>query len=498
MANDQATKARKRIQTTTICSGWDGVTSSSVTMACPDNAGLAQHDIKVLPSAPVSDTGGAALVWIRPVDCAYFVRLGYLRLSVGEMVFRGMFDAVRLDVATAWPGVTVTATVSSIGTTYNSSASEGNETHWRRRYVRTTVASGWNGQSTITKQIVDHAPLSQHMVSIGGAVGSVQVFGSLDNDPFVPLGSLDASGEFLICTGYYDRIMLSPTISSGSATADVHSIAQELIVDDADTAPGSPMLTKDGDVDVVPEGRQMLWSVSGSVSGNGSLEIDGAFVEQSTPAQLVQQSAFTSSGNFTVPENVTMIYVSACAGGGGGAGSMSTGATAQTCGAGGGGGAGQAVSRMPLSVTPLSVLAITVGIAGQGGTAPPAGLNPGGSGLSGGTTSIGTLLSLTAGQGGVPPGVTFSSGGPGGQGFPYGQYGADGTGGAKGGNGASSLFGTGGFGGRGALGTGTVAGTAASGYGAGGGGAGGTYGSTANTNGSAGANGSPGYVLIEW
>lgn len=279
MAQTQATKSRKRIQTTDICSGWTG-TPASVSMDCPNNAGLAQHDLKVVPSQTAADSAGSVLAWIRPVDCGYFVRLGYLRLAVGEMVFRGLFDAVRLDVATGWTDpVTVDATISSIGTTYNSSSSEGDETHWRRRYLRTNVASGWNGASVVTKQIVDHGPLSQHMVSIGGATGTVQVFGSFENNPFVSLGSLDAGGAFIVFTGYYDRIMLVPNISSGSASADVHSIAQELMIDDMEPPAGSPMIAQDGEVQTIPAGHQMLWSVSGEIIENGSLEIDGAFVE---------------------------------------------------------------------------------------------------------------------------------------------------------------------------------------------------------------------------
>lgn len=278
MANIQATKSRKRIQTTDICSGWTGV--ASVSMECPNNAGLAQHDLKVIPSQPVTDTGGCVIAWIRPVDCSYYVRLGYLRLVVGEMMFRGMFDAVRLDVATAWTNpVTVSASVSSIGTTYNSSSSEGDETHWRRRYVRTTVADGWDGKATATKQIIDHAALSQHMISIGGGVGTVEAYGSFNNGPYVLLGSLDAGGGFTVFTGYYDRIMLTPNVSSGIVNADVHSIAQELMIDDVGPNPGAPMQTEDGNVDLIPSGRQMLWSGSGEVVGNGSLDISGALVE---------------------------------------------------------------------------------------------------------------------------------------------------------------------------------------------------------------------------
>lgn len=278
MSNAQATKSRKRIQTTQICSGWTG--AASVSMDCSDNAGLAQHDLKVVPSQTIADDAGCVLAWIRPIDCKYFVRLGYLRLSVGELVFRGLFDAVRLDVATPWPSnVTVAASISSIGTTYNSSSSEGDETHWRRRYLRTNVAGNWNGTEVVTKHIIDHSPLSQHMISVGGGVGTVQAAGSLNNAPYVPLGSLDAGGGFVVFSGYYDRIMLTPNVSSGPVHADVHSIAQELMIDESGAKPVSPMSTLDGDVDMIPAGHQMLWSTAGELVGNGSLDISGALIE---------------------------------------------------------------------------------------------------------------------------------------------------------------------------------------------------------------------------
>lgn len=277
MATNTAAKSRKRIQTTTLCTGWSG--AASVSMACPDNAGLAQHQIKVIPSAPVGDMGGSVTVWARPVDCEYYVRVGNLRLDVGEMLFRGLFDGVKLVPLTAWTAAVVAASLSSIGTTYNSSSSEGDETHWRRRYVRTRVSASVSGTAAASRSMPDHAPLSQHMVSAGGGVGSLEVLGSLNKSPFVQVAELDASGDFALFTGYYDNIMVVPNISSGSAMVDVHSIAQELMIDEIGPAPGTPMVTLDGDVDVVPDNRQMLWSVAGEIEGNGSLEIDGALVE---------------------------------------------------------------------------------------------------------------------------------------------------------------------------------------------------------------------------
>lgn len=286
---EKSNRSRKRIQTTQICTGWDG--ASSVTASCPNNAGLAQHDLKVVPSGS-TDTG-CVLVWLRPIDCAYYVRLGYLRLSTGEMAFRGLFDAIRLDVATPWAGITVTASISSIGTTFNSSSSEDNETQWRRRYVHTTLAKNWDGvvPSSQSQSVPDHVHLSQHMLSIGGGTGSVQMSGSLGSGPFVLLGSVDASGGFLVFTGYYDNILLSANAAAGAPPmqADLHSIGQELLLDTTGPDTGSPMTVSDGDIGAVPVGKKMVWSSDGETEGNGSLDISGAF-EDSTAVGGVQGS----------------------------------------------------------------------------------------------------------------------------------------------------------------------------------------------------------------
>jgi hypothetical protein len=201
---------------------------------------------------------------------------------------------------------------------------------------------------------------------------------------------------------------------------------------------------------------------------------------------------FTSSGSFTVPVGVTTIYASGCAGGSGGGGSNTT--SSNNSGGGGGGGYGQSIQKVPYTVTPGQVIAITIGAGGAGGAIGTAG-------GAGGSTIVGSLITLAGAGGGQPGGAAgaTSSGGIGGSGYPYGGYGTDSgaTAGVGGGGwGASGPFGGGGANGRGNGGT-AISGRDAYGYGSGGGGAGGVSQSVTGS-GAAGGNGMPGVVIIEW
>ncbi len=233
---------------------------------------------------------------------------------------------------------------------------------------------------------------------------------------------------------------------------------------------------------------------------------------QATPFSqtLNRLAAFTSSGNFTVPQGVTTIIVSACAGGGGGGGGGGTVGTTSGVGGGGGGGAGcgQSALKQVYAVTPGQTIPITVGGGGNGGAAGGSGGGNGQQGTAGGNTVVGTLLTLTGGSGGIgalgvtnaaaPAGTGGGAGGSGGQGYPTGGAGLDGNYAGNGGTGSSTPFGGGGGSGRAAT-TGGVNGSnvLGTGYGAGGGGGGGAYGSAANAGGPGGSGGG-GVVYIEW
>lgn len=220
---------------------------------------------------------------------------------------------------------------------------------------------------------------------------------------------------------------------------------------------------------------------------------------------------FTNSGSFTVPEGVTTIYVSGCAGGGGGSGGSGNYIQGAAAPAGGGGGAGKAEIGLPLNVVPGQVLSIRIGTGGRGGErGVPGGTGPG-DGTAGGDTVIGSLLTLKGGEGGLrghsPSGGAYA-GGEGGAGFPNGGSGTDGgstidTPGHSGvsGAGASGPYGGGGPSQRSGIPTpdvtdGVFDGISAAGFGAGGGGGGSSYINIGP--GGKGGDGAPGFLLIRW
>ena len=237
--------------------------------------------------------------------------------------------------------------------------------------------------------------------------------------------------------------------------------------------------------------------------GTSSLPFDsGAFNHLRVAGKNVRQyEIFTTGGTFIVPAGTTKVFVTAAAGGGGG--SIAT-----------GGGGGEAIYHQAYNVTPGQTINISVGAGGSGysRTLSNAYLNGNYNGSDGGSTTVGSLITLRGGKGGV---ATFHSN----NNNWYGGS-AGGKGGAAGGmmvmsdvdintlsknwiggQGGGTLFGTGGTGGylknwdrnnRAAASSGV-------GFGAGGGG-GGTYmDNNSQTWYSTGAgSGAPGIVIIEW
>lgn len=214
---------------------------------------------------------------------------------------------------------------------------------------------------------------------------------------------------------------------------------------------------------------------------------------------------FTADGTFTVPAGVTKILVTACGGGGGGSGAR-TGSTLW-CGHGGGGGA--CIVRKPYNVTPGQQIPITIGAGGANGGSNSS--NPT-AGSKGGSTVIGSIITLAGGDGGAK--TVYQKSAAGGDGGGYG--GSGGSDSSAGECGQNGTVGSGGFafgriiytssypaiasasggGGGGSLGNGgnggNVNGNATNpGYGGGGGGAYyGTY-TTATKGGN-------GIAIIEW
>lgn len=266
-------QALRRIPSTVIAQNRD-LSEGSVTAACNDNAGLAQHEL-------ICDGGDGVTVvglLMRPVGCAYFVQVARI-VPPCRYVFRGLLDAIKLHEFDSFASLVVSASLSSVATTFNSSAGEAFDETWRRRLSHTSLVTNW--PSDAGKSCATHQLLSQHQLSVGNGTGTVQFYGSNAGSPMQPVGrSLDAGGDFQIITGYYDHFAVQGAPSAtGPVLADVHSIAQELITGESDTPNGSPMLVQDGQVFVVPVNDQMLWQVPIEVVGNGGLDIQGALVE---------------------------------------------------------------------------------------------------------------------------------------------------------------------------------------------------------------------------
>jgi hypothetical protein len=180
--------------------------------------------------------------------------------------------------------------------------------------------------------------------------------------------------------------------------------------------------------------------------------------------------AFTASGTFTVPNNVTRLRLSVIGAGGAGA-SIAAGGS----GGGGGGGAGGRGEMWLTGMMPGSAIAVTVGAPGVAVA--------GAAGLAGGSSSFGAYCSATGGSGG-----SGAAGGLGGTAvaaavtYP-GSYGTDAVpGAARGGDGGAPGTGKGG--------SGTAPGLNATSYGGGGGGASGP--------GFGGGTGGGGLVVVEW
>lgn len=134
---------------------------------------------------------------------------------------------------------------------------------------------------------------------------------------------------------------------------------------------------------------------------------------------------YESAGTFslTVPSWATIAIVTACGGGGGGAyaGYEDHGDYGETV-PGIGGAGGTAIYNKIYSVTPNSTLSITVGKGGTGGRLVSSGTT---AAQKGGSTQIGTLVTLVGGNGASTSSTGTGSGGAGKNGLSGGAYGSN-------------------------------------------------------------------------
>jgi hypothetical protein len=219
----------------------------------------------------------------------------------------------------------------------------------------------------------------------------------------------------------------------------------------------NPTLQVEGSLNVTDN----IYSQNKNITNGINSIINGTYYPASNPSGFYNSTnppttashgkqVFTSSGTFTVPTGVTTLYISGAAAGGAGGGRSGT-----TCGGGGGG--GEWALDTSYSVTPGSVLTVTIGSAGSvtsigsftlhsGSTG---GTNAGGSGGSGGSGNAGGsggsgCVSSSGGNSGYPGVAPGGHGGYNGGGGGGGSYEAGG-----GGNSGVGSAGDGGYGGGG-------------------------------------------------
>ena len=226
-----------------------------------------------------------------------------------------------------------------------------------------------------------------------------------------------------------------------------------------------------------------------------------------TASSKANREIICLSRDFVVPEGVTKLYVSGCAGGGGGAAGIAC-----------GGGGGESCFRRVVNVTPGERIAVTIGTGGKGcqkddgsGRTSMKGYDAikkfTGDGDDGTETKFGSHFTLKPGKGAVYAGnQVIHAGAAGGAGATAGSPSAvmwpafeKSLGMWVGGRGGDSLFGSGGAGGsswRGQL----CPGGNAIGFGAGGAGgaAYGTFGASCDVEFTGGGSGSNGIIIVEW
>ncbi len=193
-----------------------------------------------------------------------------------------------------------------------------------------------------------------------------------------------------------------PAVGDDVIVGGIVRASGQVTITDANLLAGDLLLIEEyvvmqrGPSDIV-DGSRLLEPFKTDLDGKSMQEA----VKQMTDeiVDLSQLNVFLASGNLTIPSNITDIFltlVAAGAGGGGGAAGNGT----VVGGAGGGGGIGRTHKRIHLPVTPLEVLAITVGAGGLGGAAGSGGSgDPGAAGANGGDTSVAAVASTVTAEG---------------------------------------------------------------------------------------------------
>ena len=329
-----------------------------------------------------------------------------------------------------------------------------------------TDATAGRCQFALTNEILSEAKAVEAQISVwnaGGQILSTQVFEIYVTAAIPWTDAVESENEYGVLVVLFQEIQ--------GALDTMHKIA---------TTFGEP-----GDK-AAEYGVDTFWGILETLAGRGDVESSlqkgiKAYLNSTIGTNGFQSldkllftphgtQTFKSDGTFTVPAGVTKILITAFGAGGGGNGAN-------------GGGGGERIIKKAYSVTPSTAISIKIGVGGTDGVA-------------GGSTVIGSLVTVAGGISGKDKAPNTYKGTFGGIGNKNGQdnfmaYGGK-SGGDKGGGGGGAGYDNGGQGAS--YGDYTHDG-GDGGIGAGGGGGG--YGLYPETYGD-GGNGGDGIVIIEW
>lgn len=322
---------------------------------------------------------------------------------------------------------------------------------------------------------------------------SQDIYGSLGALAFEGIGANlkdDGAGNLVSKITTSQTIAAASTTNLGSLTTDVVTVTGNTTITSFGssanvanpfyivTFTGAPLLTYNATSLQMPTAANIQASAGDTANlqylGSGNWKIlsyqpYNGYAMRAKNLSIIEQT-ISSSGTYTPTTGMTYCQVFVLGGGGGGGGTQASSAGS----IGGGGGTGCYVEALFTAAAIGASQSITIGAGGAGGSVSNGG--------TGGTTTVGSLISAPGGQGGLlaPNGLAsntyIASGGAGGGGATGGYINASGSSGGIavgtnngvqgiGGTGASTRFGGGGIGGNGTAGN-------SGGFGAGGGGGG--------------------------
>ena len=329
-----------------------------------------------------------------------------------------------------------------------------------------TDATAGRCQFALTNEILSEAKAVEAQISVwnaGGQILSTQVFEIYVSAAIPWTDSVESENEYGVLVVLFQEIQdaLDTMHKIATTFGEPGDKAAEYGVD---TFWGIlEMLAQRGDVESALQNKIKAY-LNSTIGTSGFQSLDKLLF---TPHGA---QTFTSDGTFTVPTGVTKILVTAFGAGGGGYGST-------------GGGGGERIIKKAYSVTPGTAISIKIGVGGTDAVA-------------GGSTVIGSLVTVAGGISGKGTAPNTYKGTVGGSGSENGQdnfmaYGGK-SGGNKGGGGGGAGYDNGG---RGASYGDYASKGGDGGIGAGGGGGG--YGLYPEKYGE-GGKGGDGIVIIEW